>query len=436
MIFQIKYLNETKNIEINDTHKRIGYIQDEILNKFSLMIYNIEYTTLVHKNGTIYFGNDTESTGDDNMNTSYICYFDIVLKNYNINMEDILYFEIEDRHRDEDGNVIKNNKYIDNYNKFLTKKAEDEYDSYFENMVQEENNYVNQIRTLSSLNPLLANQPSLMPVQLILPPIQINMNQSQNEDIQNEHIQNDHNQNDHIQNDHIQNEDNHMIRNQFTVFEENMINNLMNQLANEIENSMENEEEIGVEEVEEEEDIRNVFMYSSNDYRNENMPNLPTHISHLLGMMNNPYNEINNILPLSGSTLFNSTHLSNPFRLRYTFSDNIRNIFNGTFGSNGSAMSDVKVTLTEDEYNHIETKKYCECCSKEEEDSKICIICNDEFKEDDIIKITKCKHVLHDECLKPWLLKESKKCPVCRMELGVGKAHIEEESKEDEEDIE
>jgi hypothetical protein len=99
-------------------------------------------------------------------------------------------------------------------------------------------------------------------------------------------------------------------------------------------------------------------------------------------------------------------------------------------------MNDVKVTLTEEEYNNIETQKYSteEKCIDEE--CKMCIICNDEFKEDDIVKITKCKHVLHDECLKPWLLKESKKCPVCRMELGTGKAHIdEEETKEDENPI-
>ena len=196
----------------------------------------------------------------------------------------------------------------------------------------------------------------------------------------------------------------------------------MSQLGEEIENNMDNTNEVGgneEEEEKEEEEESNIFMYSSNEYINENLPNLPTHVSQLFGILNSPYNNVNSM-----NNLFD---FNNSFRMRYQFSNNLRNIFEGTLGQN---LDDVKVTLTEEEYNNIETKRYIEYNS--EEKCKMCIICNDEFKEDDIIKITQCKHVLHDECLKPWLLKESKKCPVCRMELGSGKAHIEEEEKEDE----
>ncbi len=464
MIFQIKYLNEIKNIEINETHKRIGYIQDEILNKFSLMIYNIEYTKLVHKNGIIYFGNDTEE--DDNMNTSYVQYFDIVLKNHNINLETIEYFEIEDRHRDENGNVIKNNKYIDNYNKYVTKKSEDEYDSYFENIIQQRNNENQNNLNMNTLNPNLMNillnsmTPSIssIPLTPIIPSIPMNLsrnirvqnnnvnqngeittwnivthplNLSQNIRIQNnvvnnnvneneENVENENVENENVENENVENENIEIRQNRITPsltsIENNLINTIMSQLAEEFENENEEEEE------EEDNSENNIFMHSSNEYRNVNFPNLPMHVTQLFGMMNSPYNN-------NGLFDFN-----NSFRMRYQFSNNLRNIFNGTLGPFGSTnMDDIKVTLTEEEYNNIETKKYNECCCSEE-NSKICIICNDEFKEDDVIKITKCKHVLHDECLKPWLLKESKKCPVCRMELGVGKAHIEEEeeSKEDE----
>ena len=79
----------------------------------------------------------------------------------------------------------------------------------------------------------------------------------------------------------------------------------------------------------------------------------------------------------------------------------------------------VKVVLTEEEYEEIEKKKYAEYDNHT--DHQVCVICSDHFQEHDMICITKCKHLLHDECLKPWLTKESKYCPVCRCELGSGK---------------
>ncbi len=442
MIILIKYLENRQNIEISNTHKRIGYIQDEILNKFSLMIYNIEYTKVVYQNGTIYLGNYHE---DDNLDTSYIKYFDSILENHNINLENILYFEIEERHRDEKGNVIKKNKYIDNYNEFLIKKSEDEYNTYFENMVQQNNivsriNYENPINIFESI--------SLEP--FIIPSTPIIFNRVFN--IETNNIENNSNEINSNENEEVRN-----IRPALTSIENELISILMNQIANEIETNVNDEVEEENEIVEEENEIveeeneiveeeneiveeENIFIHSSNEYRNENLPNLPTHVSQLFGIMNSPYNNplfMNNIsgLNMIGNNLFD---LNGSFRFRYMFNDQIRNIFNGTLESNGSLMNDIKVTLTEEEYNNIETKKYYECCCNENEEQslKICIICNDEFKENDIVKMTKCKHVLHDECLKPWLLKESKKCPVCRMELGVGKAHIEEESKEDDSTLE
>ena len=74
-----------------------------------------------------------------------------------------------------------------------------------------------------------------------------------------------------------------------------------------------------------------------------------------------------------------------------------------------------KETLTEeslaknttlDEFSKLDTetkKKY-----------DICSICFDEFKEENIIRKIKCNHLFHKDCVDPWLLKESYKCPVCR----------------------
>jgi hypothetical protein len=120
--------------------------------------------------------------------------------------------------------------------------------------------------------------------------------------------------------------------------------------------------------------------------------------------------------------------LSHGFQVRYLFDNGseILNMLQEIQNQNHGTMSDIKVTLTNEEYDSIQTERFEEC--KENMNSTICIICNDEFQKDDIVKITKCSHVIHDECLKPWLLNESKKCPVCRAELGTGRAHLEDET--------
>lgn len=61
------------------------------------------------------------------------------------------------------------------------------------------------------------------------------------------------------------------------------------------------------------------------------------------------------------------------------------------------------------EYNKVDEKlrsKY-----------ETCFICLADFDDDNIIRIIKCEHIFHKECIDPWLLKESYKCPVCRSDL-------------------
>lgn len=49
-----------------------------------------------------------------------------------------------------------------------------------------------------------------------------------------------------------------------------------------------------------------------------------------------------------------------------------------------------------------------------------CSICLDDFKQDEIIRTTPCKHVYHKECLDKWTLnKKETKCPNCNQELHV-----------------
>jgi hypothetical protein len=43
-----------------------------------------------------------------------------------------------------------------------------------------------------------------------------------------------------------------------------------------------------------------------------------------------------------------------------------------------------------------------------------CNICLSDFKDEDSIRLIKCIHIFHKDCIDPWLLNESYSCPVCR----------------------
>ncbi|KAG0366381.1 hypothetical protein BGZ54_005411 [Gamsiella multidivaricata] len=45
-----------------------------------------------------------------------------------------------------------------------------------------------------------------------------------------------------------------------------------------------------------------------------------------------------------------------------------------------------------------------------------CSVCKDEFTKEDNCLQLKCRHIFHDDCIKPWL-KTSGTCPTCRFEL-------------------
>lgn len=48
-----------------------------------------------------------------------------------------------------------------------------------------------------------------------------------------------------------------------------------------------------------------------------------------------------------------------------------------------------------------------------------CVICFDEFKELDVVRLLKCNHFFHLECVDKWLIAHLKKCPCCRINIEV-----------------
>jgi len=78
-----------------------------------------------------------------------------------------------------------------------------------------------------------------------------------------------------------------------------------------------------------------------------------------------------------------------------------------------SNYEDVKIILKEEEFNNLETIIYDKLNYNDNDE---CLICTEQFVDNDIIKKIKCNHLFHTHCIKPWLCEESNKCPICRVE--------------------
>jgi len=98
--------------------------------------------------------------------------------------------------------------------------------------------------------------------------------------------------------------------------------------------------------------------------------------------------------------------------------DWINEIFNEGFVGSDLDLEDVKVTLSDEEFDKIS-----EVC-KENVADKDCVIClesisKNQCEEDSVVKL-KCDHFFHRECIKEWLCKANVHCPVCRSDTRQG----------------
>lgn len=69
--------------------------------------------------------------------------------------------------------------------------------------------------------------------------------------------------------------------------------------------------------------------------------------------------------------------------------------------------------LNKKQFDDIKLIKYNKYVNKE---NYQCIICMEEFQENEIVKLLPCKHIFHSNCIKQWLMKE-KTCPFCKKEI-------------------
>jgi DNA-binding transcriptional regulator YhcF (GntR family) len=97
----------------------------------------------------------------------------------------------------------------------------------------------------------------------------------------------------------------------------------------------------------------------------------------------------------------------------------INNIFemiltpNNTLPSltNFGEFEDVKITLTNDEFNLLHHDFITRINIDKE-----CNVCMDSYNLNDKIVKLPCNHIFHTECIRNWLCNEKVTCPVCRMD--------------------
>jgi len=77
-------------------------------------------------------------------------------------------------------------------------------------------------------------------------------------------------------------------------------------------------------------------------------------------------------------------------------------------------MVDVKNVVTEKQLEQLKVVNWSELKPEETEKYKDCVICLDSFENDSKLRILKCDHGFHVDCIDKWLTDCNYKCPVCR----------------------
>lgn len=182
----------------------------------------------------------------------------------------------------------------------------------------------------------------------------------------------------------------------------------------------------------------------NNDLVNNNLVNDNLQTNNLLinNLEDDTYDDLPELEYIVPQNLYNNNIYGNysiPLYLNNSFNNTFNNsflysnisIFNTLMNEPILTQEDVIVVLTEEQFDNLEHKNYTlqnlnndQILNSEliHEENKIkeCFICMENFLENEVITKIKCNHIFHKECIKPWLCKQSTKCPICRVEVDKG----------------
>ena len=80
-----------------------------------------------------------------------------------------------------------------------------------------------------------------------------------------------------------------------------------------------------------------------------------------------------------------------------------------------------KPTLSQESFRRIKRRRF-KCMSRRKQRiNPVCTVCTEDFRcerSEPFLKVLKCGHAFHAECLRPWLCEHAATCPVCRASLS------------------
>lgn len=104
--------------------------------------------------------------------------------------------------------------------------------------------------------------------------------------------------------------------------------------------------------------------------------------------------------------------------------DNITDILMDSFEEYLEKYSSKKIE------GELDIKIQCyETLSKSIEEEKECCICQEIFKNKDLVSVLECKHIYHEDCIRQWG-KRKNNCPVCRLEISLKNDQTEAKTQE------
>jgi hypothetical protein len=122
-------------------------------------------------------------------------------------------------------------------------------------------------------------------------------------------------------------------------------------------------------------------------------------------LSNSQINNLNNIIPNLGN-IYSTIHTNlmtgdylGPFEVSITIPQQ-------------SSQINPPVVINQEELNNLEIIKHSDITCKEKYDE--CSICLSEFNDDSLVRLLKCEHGFHPECVDVWLKEYKYNCPVCR----------------------
>jgi len=449
MDLNIIYNEFKKSIKL-DISKKNGIIQENLLSLCSLIIYNIEHTEIIIDNNNYIIGSD-DFLFEETLEKS--------LEKINKNKEDIEKIIIIERKREENGNVIKDNNIIENYNKWYLQYENENYIHFINNQGRQFQNIPDDYAQNNHNRNIIQFPIESLLNNILRIPNYLNIrNQFSNQNnniVQENQTENDHDESviniidkkiDELNNEELKENEEEIqeeVQEQVQEQEEELrdeeeqkneeeqqneinftnneqLNNIINIFDNYIQNNINNQENYN----------NNFFNIINRDinYNNFNQFANLTNLVNENTEESNEYDDLPELIPINEDNTNVPLVYNTNAPLVYNtdaplmYNTNVPLVYstfliNPIYNNINYDYEDVKIVLNEEQFNNLECKCYKDLNLNE---FKECLICIDNFnKEDEIIKI-KCNHIFHKNCIKSWLCEESNKCPVCRISIDEG----------------